>query len=117
MPGFDMSTGADLIEELTAISVAAATAILASSQDGEFRVKADGSPVTRAGSRNATGRGAALRRGLRVSPRCTAEPTRLKMKPGLWMRSGAQLRIIARDSEESQKTNLQASVASTLESL
>jgi hypothetical protein len=98
-----MSTGADLIEELTAISVAAATAILASRQDGEFRVKADGSPVTRAGSRNATGRGAALRRGLRASPRCTTEPTRL--------------RIIARDSEESQKTNLQASVASTLESL
>jgi hypothetical protein len=116
VPGFDMSTGADLIEELTGISVAAATAILASSQDGEFRVK-DGSPVTRAGSRNATGRGAALRRGLRASPRCTAEPTRLKMKPGLWMRSGAQLRIIAHDSEESQKTNLQASVAATLESL
>ena len=29
-------------------------------------------------SRNATGRGAALRRGLRAPPRCTTEPTRLK---------------------------------------
>jgi len=28
--------------------------------------------------RNATGRGAALRRGLRAPPRCTTEPTRLK---------------------------------------
>ena len=37
-------------------------------------------------SRNATGRGAALRRGLRAPSGCTTEPTGLKaqMKPGLY---------------------------------
>ena len=44
MPSFDIT--ADLMEELTALSVAAATAILDSPADGQFRIKADDSPVT-----------------------------------------------------------------------
>ena len=65
MPGFDMTASAELTEELTAISIAAATAILECRQDGEFRVKADGSPVTRADEAAE----AVIREGLaRVSP-------------------------------------------------
>ncbi len=48
MSGLDMTASAELMEELTAISIAGAMAILGCRQDGEFRVKADGSPVTRA---------------------------------------------------------------------
>jgi len=65
VPGFDMTASAELTEELTAISIAAATAILECRQDGEFRVKADGSPVTRADEAAE----AVIREGLaRVSP-------------------------------------------------
>jgi 3'(2'), 5'-bisphosphate nucleotidase len=45
---FDIATAADLMEQLTAISITAAAAILHCGGDGEFRIKADGSPVTRA---------------------------------------------------------------------
>jgi 3'(2'), 5'-bisphosphate nucleotidase len=48
VPTFDITAGTDLMEELTAISIAAATAILHSRGDRQFRIKADGSPVTRA---------------------------------------------------------------------
>jgi 3'(2'), 5'-bisphosphate nucleotidase len=48
VPSFDITAGADLTDELTAIGIAAATAILQSRGDGGFRIKADGSPVTRA---------------------------------------------------------------------
>ena len=44
------------------------------------------SPAEYAGSqrsRNATGRSAALHRGLRAPPRCFTEPYRLKCQPGL----------------------------------
>jgi 3'(2'), 5'-bisphosphate nucleotidase len=45
---FDLSASADCMEQLTAIGIVAAAAILQSRNDGQFRVKADGSPVTRA---------------------------------------------------------------------
>ena len=48
MPTFDATAGADLIAELTAISIVAATAILGARGSGGVRVKADGSPVTNA---------------------------------------------------------------------
>ena len=48
MPACNMIASAELMEELTAISIAATKAILACRQDSEFRVKHDGSPVTRA---------------------------------------------------------------------
>ncbi len=48
MPTFDITAGTDLMDELTAISIAAATSILQCRGDGRFRIKADGSPVTRA---------------------------------------------------------------------
>jgi 3'(2'), 5'-bisphosphate nucleotidase len=48
VPTFDITAGTDLMEELTAISIAAATSILQCRADGRFRIKADGSPVTRA---------------------------------------------------------------------
>ncbi len=48
MPTFDATAGADLIAELTAISIVAATTILAARGSGSVRVKADGSPVTNA---------------------------------------------------------------------
>jgi 3'(2'), 5'-bisphosphate nucleotidase len=48
VPAFDLTTSADCIEQLTAIGIAAAAAILRSRDDGQFRIKADGSPVTRA---------------------------------------------------------------------
>lgn len=48
MPRFDFASNADLMERLTAISIAAATAILDCRGSGQFRIKADGSPVTRA---------------------------------------------------------------------
>ena len=48
MPTFDITAGADLMAELTAISIAAATSILQCRADGRFRIKADGSPVTHA---------------------------------------------------------------------
>ena len=44
MPNFDITAG--LMEGLTAIGVTAATAILDSPADGQFHIKADGSPVT-----------------------------------------------------------------------
>jgi 3'(2'), 5'-bisphosphate nucleotidase len=45
---FDITFGTDLMETLTAIGVTAATTILDLRQDAAFRIKADGSPVTRA---------------------------------------------------------------------
>ena len=48
MPTFDTAAGGDLMAELTAISIAAATAILGARGSGGVRVKADGSPVTNA---------------------------------------------------------------------
>jgi 3'(2'), 5'-bisphosphate nucleotidase len=48
VPSFDITTSADLMEKLTAISTAAAAAILDCGGAGEVRIKADGSPVTRA---------------------------------------------------------------------
>jgi 3'(2'), 5'-bisphosphate nucleotidase len=48
VPTFDIATSADLMEQLTTISVAAAASILHYGADGEFRIKADGSPVTHA---------------------------------------------------------------------
>jgi 3'(2'), 5'-bisphosphate nucleotidase len=48
VPTFDITAGTDLMNELTAISTAAAAAILGSRGDRQFRIKADGSPVTRA---------------------------------------------------------------------
>jgi 3'(2'), 5'-bisphosphate nucleotidase len=47
VPTFDLAASTDCIEQLTAIGVAAAAAIL-TRDDGQFRTKADGSPVTRA---------------------------------------------------------------------
>ena len=46
MPGFDPTTGAGLLEGLTALGVAAAKAILGCRADHSVRIKADGSPVT-----------------------------------------------------------------------
>ena len=46
MPTFDITASADCLEQLTAIGIAAATAILKSRGDGEVHIKADGSPVT-----------------------------------------------------------------------
>jgi 3'(2'), 5'-bisphosphate nucleotidase len=43
---FDITAGADCIEQLTAIGIAAAAAILKSRGDGAVHIKADGSPVT-----------------------------------------------------------------------
>ncbi len=48
MPTFDIAASADCVDRLTAIGIAAAAAILQSRGDGEVRIKADGSPVTRA---------------------------------------------------------------------
>jgi 3'(2'), 5'-bisphosphate nucleotidase len=48
VPTFDITASADCMEQLTAIGIAAATAILKSRGDGEVHIKADGSPVTRA---------------------------------------------------------------------
>jgi 3'(2'), 5'-bisphosphate nucleotidase len=48
VPTFDITASADCMEQLTAIGVAAAAAILESRGDGEVHIKADGSPVTRA---------------------------------------------------------------------
>ena len=48
MPTFDIAASADCVDRLTAIGIAAAAAILQSRGDGQFRIKADGSPVTRA---------------------------------------------------------------------
>jgi 3'(2'), 5'-bisphosphate nucleotidase len=45
---FDITAGADCMEQLTAIGIAAAAAILKSRGDGGVHIKADGSPVTRA---------------------------------------------------------------------
>ena len=46
MPSFDPSAGAELLEGLTALGVAAAKAILDCRADHSVRIKADGSPVT-----------------------------------------------------------------------
>ena len=46
MPSFDPATGAELLEGLTALAVAAAKAILDCRADHSVRIKADGSPVT-----------------------------------------------------------------------
>jgi 3'(2'), 5'-bisphosphate nucleotidase len=46
VPNFDIAICAALVEELTAISVAAAEAIRGSHWDGDVRIKADDSPVT-----------------------------------------------------------------------
>ena len=46
MPRFDITTGSDLLDALTATGIAAANAIRDCRQDGKFRSKADGSPVT-----------------------------------------------------------------------
>jgi 3'(2'), 5'-bisphosphate nucleotidase len=43
---FDITAGADCMEQLTAIGIAAAAAILKSRGDGGVHIKADGSPVT-----------------------------------------------------------------------
>jgi 3'(2'), 5'-bisphosphate nucleotidase len=48
VPTFDIIASADCMEQLTAIGIAAAAAILKSQGDGEVHIKADGSPVTRA---------------------------------------------------------------------
>ena len=48
MPTFDATAGDHLMAELTAISIAAATAILGARGSGGVRIKADGSPVTNA---------------------------------------------------------------------
>jgi 3'(2'), 5'-bisphosphate nucleotidase len=48
VPTFDITTSADCMEQLTAIGIAAAAAILESRGDGEIHIKTDGSPVTRA---------------------------------------------------------------------
>ena len=48
MSTFDITAGADCMEQLTAIGIAAAAAILKSRGDGGVHIKADGSPVTRA---------------------------------------------------------------------
>lgn len=48
MPAFDIDDGADLMDALTALSLAAAETILQSRDDGGVRIKADGSPVTAA---------------------------------------------------------------------
>ena len=46
MPSFDPTTSAKLLEDLTALGVAAAKAILNCRADYSVRIKADGSPVT-----------------------------------------------------------------------
>jgi 3'(2'), 5'-bisphosphate nucleotidase len=46
VPSSDITTSTDLMETLTAAGIAAAVTILECRQDGAFRVKADGSPVT-----------------------------------------------------------------------
>jgi len=48
VPTFDITASTDCMEQLTAIGVAAAAAIVKSRGDGEVHIKADGSPVTRA---------------------------------------------------------------------
>jgi 3'(2'), 5'-bisphosphate nucleotidase len=45
---FDITASADCMQQLTAIGLAAAAAILESRGDGEIDIKTDGSPVTRA---------------------------------------------------------------------
>jgi 3'(2'), 5'-bisphosphate nucleotidase len=46
VPIFDSTAGAELLQGLTALGVAAATAILGCRRDSGVRIKADGSPVT-----------------------------------------------------------------------
>jgi 3'(2'), 5'-bisphosphate nucleotidase len=46
VPSLDIAASPGLMDELTAISIAAAAAILHCRGAGEFRIKADGSPVT-----------------------------------------------------------------------
>jgi 3'(2'), 5'-bisphosphate nucleotidase len=66
---FDATAGNDLMAELTAISIVAATTILAARGSGGVRVKADGSPVTNADE----AADAVIREGLaRLQPRLPA---------------------------------------------
>jgi 3'(2'), 5'-bisphosphate nucleotidase len=46
VPSFDLTVGAELLQSLTALGVAAAKAILGCHTAGSVRIKADGSPVT-----------------------------------------------------------------------
>jgi 3'(2'), 5'-bisphosphate nucleotidase len=66
VPTFDIAAGADLMAELTAISIVAATTILRARGSGGVRVKPDGSPVTNADE----AADAVIREGLaRLQPR------------------------------------------------
>jgi 3'(2'), 5'-bisphosphate nucleotidase len=66
VPTFDIAAGADLMAELTAISIVAATTILRARGSGGVRLKADGSPVTNADE----AADAVIREGLaRLQPR------------------------------------------------
>jgi len=48
VPAFNIAAGAELLDALTAISMAAAAAIRSAPAEGKVRIKADGSPVTAA---------------------------------------------------------------------